>query len=182
MRQAIILGVSALLAAPVAQAAADVYRWVDEDGVVHYSDQPHPGAERLRIESAPAPGTRLPANATGARRAGAEQAAGQDPDPSFSYQSLTVSQPVAEETLWNIGGTLNVTLDLQPTLRPGHRVQLYFDGEAMEVSGTQFTLDEVYRGVHNIQAEVVDANGNVMIRSQPNRFYVQQTSVANPGG
>lgn len=182
MRQAIILGVTAFLAVPVAQAAAEVYRWVDENGVVHYSDQPHPGAERLRIESAPAPGTRLPANVTAPRRAVGEQASGQDSDASFSYQSLTVSQPAAEETLWNIGATLNVTLDLQPTLRPGHQVRVYFDGEAREVSGTRFTVDEVYRGVHNIQAEVVDANGNVMIRSQPNRFYVQQTSVVNPGG
>lgn len=180
MRQAIILGVTVLLAAPVGQAAEEVYRWVDEDGVVHYSDQPHPGAEKLRIESAPAPGTRLPANAREAPRGDRPQ---QDPqsDQAFSYQSLTVSQPAAEETLWNIGATLNVTLDLQPSLRAGHRVRVYFDGEQRDVSGTQFTLEEVYRGVHNIQAEVVDANGNVMIRSQPNRFYVQQTSVVNPG-
>ena len=27
--------------------AATVYRWVDENGVVHYSDQPHPNAEAL---------------------------------------------------------------------------------------------------------------------------------------
>lgn len=182
MRQAIILGVTALLAAPVGQAAEEVYRWVDEDGVVHYSDQPHPGAEKLRIESAPAPGARLPANAAEALQGGEREQGDQQSDQPFSYQSLTVSQPAAEETLWNIGATLDVTLDLEPSLRPGHRVRVYFDGEQRDVSGTQFTLDEVYRGVHNIQAEVVDANGNVMIRSQPNRFYVQQTSVVNPGG
>jgi hypothetical protein len=182
MRQAIILGISTLLAAPCGHAAAEVYRWVDEDGVVHYSDQPHPGAEKLRIESAPEPGTRLPANAVAERR-GTEQAQDeQSSDPSFSYQSLTISHPAAEETLWNIGATLSVTLELQPALRPGHRVRVYFDGEAMEVGGIQFTLEDVYRGVHNLQAEVVDANGNVMIRSQPNRFYVQQTTVVNPRG
>ena len=170
-----------MLAIPLAQAAEEVYRWVDEDGVVHYSDQPHPGAEKIRIESAPAPGTRLPVNAAGPSRRGEAEQGDQQTDGSFSYQGLTVSQPAAEETLWNIGATLSVTLDLQPALRPGHRVRVYFDGEAREVSGTQFTLDEVYRGVHNIQAEVVDANGNVMIRSQPNRFYVQQTTVVNPG-
>jgi hypothetical protein len=182
MRQAIILGITALLAAPFGHAAAEVYRWVDEDGVVHYSDQPHPGAEKLRIESAPAPGTRLPANAVAERR-GTEQAQDeQSSDPSFSYQSLTISHPAAEETLWNIGATLSVTLELQPALRPGHRVRVYFDGEAREVGGTQFTLDDVYRGVHILQAEVVDVNGYVMIRSQPNRFYVQQTTVVNPRG
>jgi hypothetical protein len=35
-----------LLAALAAQAAV-VYRWVDADGVVHYSDQPVPGAQKI---------------------------------------------------------------------------------------------------------------------------------------
>ncbi len=30
-----------------------VYRWVDADGVVHYSDHPQPGAQRLQIRPAP---------------------------------------------------------------------------------------------------------------------------------
>ena len=181
MRQITVLGIVALLAAPCGQAAEEVYRWVDEDGVIHYSDQPHPGAEKLVIEGAPAPGTRLSPRASDApgagQRTGPDQA--QDGAP-FSYESLEISQPSSEETLWNIGATLDVTLDLQPSLQPGHRMRVYFDGEPRDVAGTQFTLEEVYRGAHNIQAEVVDADGNVMIRSDPSRFYVQQTSVVNP--
>ena len=45
---------------------------------------------------------------------------------------------------------------------------------------TSFQINEVYRGVHNIQAEVVDESGNMMIRSMPNRFYVQQNTIAGP--
>src|SRR5579883_3116171 len=29
-----------------------VYRWVDAQGVVHYSDQPHPNAQKLEISGA----------------------------------------------------------------------------------------------------------------------------------
>ena len=36
-----------LLAGALAQAHADVYRWVDRHGVVHYSDQWRPGATRI---------------------------------------------------------------------------------------------------------------------------------------
>src|SRR5215472_9694670 len=32
--------------------AATVYRWVDENGVVHYSDQPHPNAEKMQVHAA----------------------------------------------------------------------------------------------------------------------------------
>ena len=40
-----------------------------------------------------------------------------------------------------------------------------------------FAFEEVYRGVHNVQAEVLDETGKLMIRSLPNRFYVQQNTI-----
>jgi len=72
-----------------------------------------------------------------------------------------------------------VSLNVQPSLQAGHRVRVYFDGEASLVSGSSFQIQEVHRGVHNIQAEVLDENGQLLGRSQPNRFYVQQNSIAN---
>jgi hypothetical protein len=47
------------------------------------------------------------------------------------------------------------------------------------VSGTSFQVEEVYRGAHNLQAEVIDQSGKLMIRSEPTRFYVQQNAIAN---
>ncbi|MGP0088234.1 MAG: DUF4124 domain-containing protein, partial [Steroidobacteraceae bacterium] len=43
LRRSLALG---LFAAVVAQAAV-VYKWTDADGVVHFSDQPEPGAEKI---------------------------------------------------------------------------------------------------------------------------------------
>jgi hypothetical protein len=45
------------------------------------------------------------------------------------------------------------------------------------VAGTSFQIEEVYRGVHNLQVEIIDENGKLMIRSRANRFYVQQNTV-----
>ena len=162
-------------------ASAQVYKWVDEDGVVHYSDQPVPGAERIdlptRSSAPPAAAAARPAAATPAAR----PAPASRPAAPFSYTSLSVASPAAEQTLWNIGGQLTVNLSLQPGLRDGDRVRLYFDGTASETQlGLSFQLQEVWRGEHNLQAEVIDANGQLMIRSEPIRFYVQQTSVLNP--
>jgi hypothetical protein len=70
-----------------------------------------------------------------------------------------------------------VTINLQPALQPGHRIRVYLDGNEQMVTGTSFQLQEVYRGVHNLQAEVLDETGKLMGRSQPNRFYVQQNSI-----
>ena len=165
----------ALFAAHGAQAQA--YKWTDEDGVVHYSDRPEPGAEVINLPESQ--GTRraaAPAAAQTAATTGDDAAANQP----FRYESLEVMAPSAEETLWNIGGVLNVSLALQPALQPGHQVRVYFDGTPREVPGTSFQLEDVYRGVHNIQAEVLDEAGELQIRSLPNRFYVQQTTIVRP--
>jgi hypothetical protein len=161
--------------------AAEAYRWVDSDGVIHYSDRPQPGAEEIELPEAnttdmrryePRPGSSKPT--TGEAESGDETAGGAG---FTSYEALSITSPAAEETLWNIEGVLSVSLALSPGLQPGHQVRVYFDGQPRMVEGTSFQLGEVWRGVHNIQAEVLDPTGKLMIRSQPNRFYVQQNTV-----
>ena len=172
-----ILILVSLLAA--ASAMAQAYKWVDEDGVTHYSDRPREGAEVLELSEY----TRT----TGAQIYEARPAVADDPDaaryeePPFKYETLSVAAPGAEETLWNIDGVLNVSLAVSPGLQSGHQVRVYFDGQPRMVRGTSFQIEEVFRGVHNIQAEIIDETGKLMIRSQTNRFYVQQSTVSIPG-
>jgi hypothetical protein len=167
-----ILVLLGLLAA--AAATADVWRWIDDDGVVHYSDTPRAGAELVDVsESSRSTGARIYRNTAPSSSDDVAAATEQ----AFKYESLSISSPGAEETLWNIEGTLSVSLSLSPGLQTGHQVRVYFNGEPRMVNSTSFTLDEVYRGVHNIQAEVLDATGRLMIRSTSNRFYVQQNTV-----
>ena len=166
----------ALLALLVAAGAfAEAYTWTDENGIVHYSDRPHPGATLVELgETAalrPRPTTRSTTTSTATRDGDSA------PEPTAGYSSLDIISPGAEETLWNIEATLIVSVALTPALKPGHQVRAYFDGTPQIVSGANFQLDEVYRGVHNLQVEVIDETGKLMIRSQPNRFYVQQNSV-----
>ena len=169
-----ILALLGLLAATA--VCADVWRWVDEDGVVHFSDTPVEGAEQIDVsESRRTTGARV---YTPPPSPGGQAQQQQQPEPeAFRYASFEIVSPGAEETLWNIEGTLSVSLALSPPLQTGHQVRVYFDGTPRMVNSTSFTIDEVWRGVHNIQAEVLDATGRLMIRTQPNRFYVQQNSV-----
>ena len=46
------LAFTLLLALCSVPLAATVYRWVDDDGVVPYSDQPHPNAEKMQVNAA----------------------------------------------------------------------------------------------------------------------------------
>jgi hypothetical protein len=173
MLKRIFVGLSAILLAGVVLAQA--YRWVDEDGVVHFSDKPGPGAERIELPSSDTNVVRRRPVTQSTRSS--TPSAEPVPNPvAFSYESIAFASPAAEETLWNIAPILNVSVDLQPGLQPGHQIRVFFDGEPRGTfRSTSFEIDEVWRGAHNIQVEVLDQGGNMMTRSQPNRFYVQQT-------
>lgn len=158
-----------------AAGATNVYRWVDENGQVHFSDRPAEGAEVLKVPeaqtfSAPPAPVRVP-----------RPSAPDEAPPR--YESLEIVRPAQEEVLWNIEGQLEVSLQLQPRLRQGDRIELYLDDQRVEglrPGSLQVRLSEVYRGVHVLKAEVRDSQGTLLIASQPRTFAVQQTSIQNP--
>ena len=160
----------------VASAAyAQAYRWTDENGVVHYSDRPQPGAEEFVLPDTSVPSRIIPPRRD--ERASATTDAPVPQEPDEGYDSLSIVSPVAEETLWNIQGNLTVQLSLQPSLKQGHQIRVYVDGTPRLVSSTTFGLTDVFRGSHNLQAEVLDEQGQLQIRSEAIQFYVQQTTV-----
>ena len=165
-----ILVLLGLLVTPFA-TAGEAYVWTDEDGVVHYSDRPVPGAKRIELVE---PNT---SKSLAPRGRQADEVAEAEESEPFLYETFAFVSPGAEETLWNIEGVLSVSMTLNPPLQPGHRVRVYFDANPQIVCGTSVQLQEVWRGVHNLQAEILDEAGNMLIRSRTNRFYVQQTTV-----
>ncbi|MBN1240678.1 MAG: DUF4124 domain-containing protein [Gammaproteobacteria bacterium] len=160
-----------------AASAVPVWRWVDENGTIHYSDRPVPGAERIELDGAQSfpSGARLPPRPTPSGRQ-------QEGDQSRRYSSLDVISPAEQETLWNIGATLEVQVALDPPLQRGHRLDVYLDGQLQNVDATsaRFTVPEVYRGMHRLRAIVEDANGRELVGSGTVTFMVQQTSIQNP--
>ncbi|MBM4195745.1 MAG: DUF4124 domain-containing protein [Gammaproteobacteria bacterium] len=173
MRSVLLLAVLALGTAQ----AAEVYRWVDRDDVVHYSDQWQPGAEKVQLRSA----TTYSSPKAGSS---AEQTSQPAASATTGYQSLTITSPAQEEVLWNIGGQLRVALQVSPALQPGDRLRLWLDGTEQEIApgATSTQLTDVFRGVHTLKSQVEsESSGAVRIRSEPTTFVVRQTSVPQPG-
>ncbi len=160
-----------------ADAFAQAYRWVDENGVIHYSDRPQQGAEEFQLPESDAPPRADRPAATPRTRSSDEPAPATE-----GYASIGFVSPEPEETLWNIGGVLNVQVALTPRLQPGHKLRVYLDGEPRDLVSMVFVLNEVWRGEHTLQAEVVDQNDELLIRSDPVVFFVQQTSVLTAPG
>lgn len=157
--------------------AADVWRWVDENGVTHFSDRPHPGAER--VELAPAQTFTAPALPPPRQAASGEEAS----EPAPAYTRVAITSPGAGETLWNIGGQLQVQLALEPQLANAHELRLFLDGNPVEgvpQGSVQFSIGEVWRGEHTLRAAIFDAGGRELASSEAITFYVQQTSIQGP--
>lgn len=165
-----------LLVMSAGAVASEMWRWVDANGIVHYSDRPHPGAERVElgsVQSFTAPV--IPPS----RREEPQQ----EGEPAPLYSRLSIVSPSEGETLWNIGGELNVQIAVEPRLASGHQLRIFLDDSQVEgvpQGATQFTLGEVFRGERRLRASIVDARGRELVSSETITFYIQQTSVLNP--
>ena len=162
-------------------SAAPVWTWVDADGTVHYSDRPVPGARQIEL---PEFGSRAatPSPPAAARPAVQPPAEERSERAEQRYRTFQIVSPTQQETLWNIGGELQVSLVLEPPLQQGHTIDVYLDGERRNLNTTslQFTVPEVFRGTHTLQAAIIDSRGQVVLRSLPVQFMVMQTSILNP--
>ena len=171
-----------LLLSPALASAAEVYRWVDDDGTVHYSDRPREGAETIVIQEAQTFSAPVPRST---RRGAAESApaAPAEAEDVSVYSRFAIVSPQQEEVLWNTGGELNVSWQLNPRLQSGHSMLLFLDGQQVRQlrrGVTQTQLTDVFRGTHSLHAEVRDRGGATLARTDAVRFTVQQTSIQNP--
>lgn len=177
MRIVLTLGLMILLGPAGAQ---EIYRWVDESGVVHYADQPGAdSAEQVFLPgqgaqpSAPPPVQQdlPPSPPARSRPSGSGQA---------TYQSLQFDEPAAEATFFGGNVSVNVSLSVRPALQPGHTVALFVDGRRAPGDGLATTLTGLERGTHVLRAAVLDSSGREWVTSPSINIYVRQPSIATP--
>jgi len=149
-----------------------VYRWVDPQGVVHYSDQPHPNAQKLEVRGAQtfsAPPVPATSSATASQ---------QTQPPATPYQGCAITQPTDQQMLMNVYQATAV-VQASPPLPSGDEVRLFVDGKQIQGSGNSFTFP-VFRGQHSVQAVIEDTTGQIVCETSSVTFFVHQPSVQNP--
>lgn len=157
--------------------SATVWKWVGSDGVVHYSDQPVPGAVQvdLNVQTYNASEAAIPTT----QRSRSTPAKAAAP----SYQSIEITNPANEETIVNTGGQVSVSVTVEPGVSPGDSILLEMDGQTVSQphsTATQFALTDVPRGAHSLVASVVSSSGQRLIQSKNVTFFVQQHSILHP--
>jgi len=155
-------------------AADPLYKWVDAQGNVHYSDKPQPGAKKIALPKASTftpPAAAMPPSGSDARRRPDSSDSNQPAEAG--YTGISISTPANQDTVWNTD-TVTVSVAVAPGLESGDSVTITLDGHTQTVQGTSATFSGLDRGPHTVTAEVGG------IKANPVTFYIQKTSIKKP--
>jgi hypothetical protein len=166
--------------ATFAGQAAVVYKWTDSDGVIHYSDQPVPGAEKIFTASSPSPAGSTPS-------AGTAKPAGSAPKkknvaPGLEYDQFAISSPLPDQTFFG-DDVISAHLALEPALKPNQTITWHLNGKQLESTdptATQLTLPHLDRGTYAIAATVTDQATGESASTDSVSFFVRQPSLLSP--
>ena len=168
----ILLVLVALLSLTSLVAADPLYKWVDDQGNIHYSDKPQPGAQKIVLPKA---STYVPPNVA---MPAAPAATRNQSNSVQAYSNLTISSPKDQETLWNVQ-TVTVSVSMVPMLQTGDTLTISVDGVSKTSSGSSVTFDNLDRGEHDVTATVSSRNGRGTLTAQ-SVFYIQKNIDTKP--
>jgi len=164
----------ALCLAALPLAAQNIYKTVDEHGNTVYTDQrPSEDAEPLQLREL---------SVVEAQQIIAPTVQGQNTEPQpASSIPVIITSPAVEETIWNTAYQLDVSVELGAPLPSGARLAYLVDGTERALTRDQsVSIDEVWRGEHQLQVELRASDGRVLGSSEPVTFYMRQASALNP--
>lgn len=153
-----LLASLALAALPL---EAEVYRSVDKDGHVIFSDRPSGGDQPVSI--GPTNSMQPALNGVNPSSKPADAAA-----PGPAYQQLVIIDPPDGGTVTNVAGNILVRFELSPALREGDTARLLIDGipGGMPAEGGLLAPANA-RGDHQIETQILDPSGAVVATSAP---------------
>jgi Domain of unknown function (DUF4124) len=172
--------VLATLAAFASQAAV-IYKWTDSNGVVHYSDQPVPGAEKIVTSSSPSSGATSSANASGNGTAPGA-APKKNAPPGLNYTQFAITSPLPNQTFFG-EDVVSVHLALEPALKPNQTITWHLNGKQLEDQGSdtvQFTIGNLNRGTYALAATITDQQTGESQSTDSVSFFVRQPSELAP--
>ena len=159
--------------------ATTVYKWVDEHGVIHYSDQPHPNAQKLEIQ-----GVQTYSSSAASVRAPVDSSSNAGSTPSANpYKGCVIAQPLDQQNLPNVHSVF-IRVSADPAPRGEDRVFITMDGQVLnggQPTGVSFNVAEIDRGEHSVQAQIRGPDEQVLCQTPTITFSVSQPNLLSPG-
>jgi len=172
IRFGILAGILVIGSAP---ALAEVYRNVDAQGNVTFSDEPSDGAEEVRVK--PVTTVTLPKPADVREP---EKIRQQAEEQGSVYNSVRIVSPNDDEAFHSGSGDVAFRVTSEPGLRDGHRYEVTLDGQPVgQTASDTVTVRNVFRGTHDAGVNIVDSKGVQVKSGESIRFTIHRPSVNN---
>ena len=153
-------------------ASAQLYKGLDAEGHVVYSDQPFENSEKFT------PASLSVINAP--KAAPKKKAAAVEEPAEFKYTDFDIASPKNNETIWD-APQISISLRLKPDLNlaEGHTAWLLMDGKVVvkNSNSTSMQIGRTERGAHQLQAQVRDKEGKIVVRSRSIIIHIKNTVV-----
>ena len=155
-------------------SSAQIYKTVDEDGNIVFTDQP-PGVDSRPMELSP-----LAAISDPVPIAPRPEAPATTQGQPTRYR-ISIVSPQRDQTLWGTAGNVPVQVSTRPNLQTGHRVAIYLNGTLVdEMVGGIKNIGGVDRGTHDLAAAVINESGDRVSNRPRVTFHVKQHSILLP--
>lgn len=176
---AFLLVVALLVCAPL--ALAEVYRIVDEDGNVIYTDQaPKDGAQPMDLPGlsvVETPEYQRPRKSDSREEAEGAETASDLRTLRRSYRDFRIVNPMPEQTFWGTENSASVAWDTNYALQEGMSVVFYLDGDPQPPTTERaMSTGRLDRGEHRVRAELYDAQKRRVASTETVTFHVKQHS------
>ena len=167
-----------LLLSPTAFAQGDIYKVVDKDGNVTFTDQaPNDAAQPLDLPPLSVIETDIQVPETPA----AGTAADEPKPPTIrqlkkQFRDFKITRPQPEETFWGTANSVVVSWGSSQPIPQNMSARLFVDGAGQDApakGGVTLTLD---RGEHQVYAQLRDEQNRRIATTDTVTFFVKQHS------
>jgi hypothetical protein len=171
----------ALAAAPL---TAEVYKVVDKDGNVTYTDQP-PGDGSKPIKLQPISVVETPVYETKAKPA----VEGEDGEPLSlrtlrgMYRDFAIVAPQSEESIWHPDRPITVAWSTGTPLQAGMKASVSVDGQLQaNTTDRVVPVANLERGEHRVTASLTNEKNQTVATAEPIVFFVRRPGLNNSRG
>ncbi len=179
------------LAMTASSLPAQVYKIVDEDGKVTYTDQP-PNDGSKPIELAPISIIEAPIYEATPKSADKDVDDGNRQRMSLgdlrrNYKDFAIVAPQSEESIWLPAEAIRVVWQTRYQLQAGMKATVFIDGKQQASTAEKIIpVSGLERGEHTVTAELNDVKNRKIATAKPVIFFVRQPNIhtnrTQPGG
>lgn len=155
--------------------AATIYKSVDENGNVVFTDKPGGKAEKV----VPPESTIIKSTPTKTTQNQSSNTSKQNSIVT-SYQNIRIANPSNDMSIRENNGNVTVTMEITPPLdiTSGHKIALFLDGkQGGTTQSLTFVFNNLDRGTHELRAAIIDRKGKILKQSNSITFYLHRFSI-----